>query len=125
LRGGFVEPMDPVGPYGAKASSETPNLMAAPAIANAVFDAVGVRIRDLPITPEKVLAGLKAARQHESIKKEQEATDHASPPLPGADVGRRSQPHVGRARGRRAASLRWRDGLDSHDAPTHVEPLSS
>jgi CO/xanthine dehydrogenase Mo-binding subunit len=31
----------------------------APAIANAIYDAVGVRIRDLPITPEKVLAALK------------------------------------------------------------------
>jgi len=62
LRGGFVESMDPVGPYGAKASSETPILMAAPAIANAVYDAVGVRIRDLPITPEKVLAALRAKK---------------------------------------------------------------
>ena len=60
LRGDFVESMDPVGPYGAKASSETAILMAAPAIANAVYDAVGVRIRDLPITPEKVLAALRA-----------------------------------------------------------------
>jgi len=32
----------------------------APAIANAVYDAVGLRIRDLPITPEKVLAALRA-----------------------------------------------------------------
>jgi len=63
LRGGFVESMDPVGPYGAKASSETPILMAAPAIANAVYDAIGVRIRDLPITPEKVLAALRAKRE--------------------------------------------------------------
>lgn len=62
LRGSFIETMDPVGPYGAKASSETPILMAAPAIANAVFDAVGVRIRDLPITPEKVLAALRAGK---------------------------------------------------------------
>jgi len=31
----------------------------APAIANAIYDAVGVRIKDLPITPEKVLAALK------------------------------------------------------------------
>lgn len=62
LRGGFVESMDPVGPYGAKAASETPILMAAPAIANAVYDAVGIRIRDLPITPEKVLAALRAKK---------------------------------------------------------------
>lgn len=70
LRGGFVESMDPVGPYGAKAASETPILMAAPAIANALYDAVGVRIRDLPITPEKVLAALRA-------KKEQGDAAHA------------------------------------------------
>lgn len=60
LRGDFVETIDPVGPYGAKASSETAILMAAPAIANAVYDAIGVRILDLPITPEKVLSALQA-----------------------------------------------------------------
>ena len=60
LRGGFVESNDPNGPYGAKGASETAILPGAPAIANAVFDAVGVRIVDLPITPEKVLAALKA-----------------------------------------------------------------
>lgn len=65
LRGGFVESLDPVGPYGAKASSETPILMAAPAIANAVYDAIGVRIRDLPITPEKVLAALRAKKEQQ------------------------------------------------------------
>ncbi len=65
LRGGFVESNDPNGPYGAKGASETAILPGAPAIANAVFDAVGVRIRDLPITPEKVLAGLRALRAAE------------------------------------------------------------
>ena len=60
LRGGFVESNDPNGPYGAKGASETAILPGAPAIANAVFDAVGVRITDLPITPEKVLAALRA-----------------------------------------------------------------
>jgi CO/xanthine dehydrogenase Mo-binding subunit len=65
LRGGFVESNDPHGPYGAKGASETAILPGAPAIANAVFDAVGVRIRDLPITPEKVLAGLRALRAQE------------------------------------------------------------
>jgi CO/xanthine dehydrogenase Mo-binding subunit len=38
-------------------------LPGAPAFANAVFDAVGVRITELPITPEKVLAGLRALHQ--------------------------------------------------------------
>lgn len=63
LRGGFVESNDPNGPYGAKGASETAILPGAPAIANAVFDAVGVRITDLPITPEKVLAALRATPQ--------------------------------------------------------------
>ena len=62
LRGGFVESNDPNGPYGAKGASETAILPGAAAIANAVFDAVGVRIVDLPITPEKVLAALRARR---------------------------------------------------------------
>ena len=63
LRGGFVESNDPNGPYGAKGSSETAILPGAPAIANAVYDAIGVRITDLPITPEKILAALQAQGQ--------------------------------------------------------------
>jgi CO/xanthine dehydrogenase Mo-binding subunit len=59
LRSGIVESNDPNGPYGAKGASETAILPGPAAIANAVFDAVGVRIRDLPITPEKVLAALR------------------------------------------------------------------
>jgi CO/xanthine dehydrogenase Mo-binding subunit len=60
MRSGVVESIDPNGPYGAKGASETAILPGAPAIANAVYDAVGVRIVDLPITPEKVLAALQA-----------------------------------------------------------------
>jgi CO/xanthine dehydrogenase Mo-binding subunit len=59
LRSGIVESNDPNGPFGAKGASETAILPGPAAIANAVFDAVGVRIRDLPITPEKVLAALR------------------------------------------------------------------
>jgi CO/xanthine dehydrogenase Mo-binding subunit len=59
LESGLVESNDPNGPYGAKGASETAILMSAPAIANALFDAVGVRITELPITPEKVLAALR------------------------------------------------------------------
>ena len=46
------------GPFGAKGVGETGALTVAPAIANAIEDAVGVRIRDLPITPEKILRAL-------------------------------------------------------------------
>ncbi len=53
---------DPIGPYGAKALGEPPLVPVAAAIANAVYDATGVRIRELPITAEKVLAGLHAKR---------------------------------------------------------------
>ncbi len=54
----FVESNEPTGPYGAKAVAEIPINGPAPAVANAVFNAVGVRIRNLPITPEKVLHGI-------------------------------------------------------------------
>ncbi|MBT2326361.1 molybdopterin-dependent oxidoreductase [Variovorax paradoxus] len=63
LRSGIVESNDPNGPYGAKGASETAILPGAAAIANAVFDAVGVRITDLPITPEKVLAALRRHKE--------------------------------------------------------------
>ena len=50
----------PKGPFGAKGVSEAALLPTAPAIINAIYDAVGVRIRDLPATPVKILAALKA-----------------------------------------------------------------
>jgi 4-hydroxybenzoyl-CoA reductase alpha subunit len=55
----IVETIDPEGPFGAKGMAEPANNPTAPAIANAVYDAVGVRIKDLPITAEKVLKALK------------------------------------------------------------------
>jgi CO/xanthine dehydrogenase Mo-binding subunit len=59
LRSSIVESHDPNGPHGAKGASETAIVPMAAAIANAIYDAVGVRINSLPITPEKVLAGLR------------------------------------------------------------------
>ncbi len=55
----FIETDDDRGPFGAKGVGEPGLVPTAPAIANAVYNAVGVRIRDLPITPQKVLAALK------------------------------------------------------------------
>ena len=58
----LVETDDPNGPFGAKGVGEAGLVPTAAAIANAVYDAVGVRIRELPITPEKILAALKKGR---------------------------------------------------------------
>ncbi len=54
-----VEYLHPEGPYGAKGVGETTNVPTATALANAIYDAVGVRINDLPITPDKVLRALR------------------------------------------------------------------
>jgi 4-hydroxybenzoyl-CoA reductase subunit alpha len=61
----IVESLDPEGPYGAKEAGEGPLHPSIPAISNAVFDAVGIRLRHLPLTPGKVLAALRA-RQGET-----------------------------------------------------------
>lgn len=57
-----VESDHPEAPFGAKGIGEPAAAATAPAIANALFDAVGVRINDLPLTPEKVLAAIKAGQ---------------------------------------------------------------
>ncbi len=54
------------GPFGARGTGETSITPPSPAIANAVYDAVGVRIHDLPITPEKVLRALREKEERES-----------------------------------------------------------
>jgi CO/xanthine dehydrogenase Mo-binding subunit len=54
----IVQSEDGVGPYKVKGIGENPISPVAPAIANAIEDAVGVRIRDLPITAEKVYKAL-------------------------------------------------------------------
>jgi xanthine dehydrogenase molybdenum-binding subunit len=54
-----IETDDSSGPFGAKGIGEPGLVPTAPAIANAIYDAIGVRIKELPITPEKVLAALK------------------------------------------------------------------
>ena len=54
----LIESLDPEGPYGAKEAGQGPLLPVLPALANAVYDALGVRIDEIPITPEKVLKAL-------------------------------------------------------------------
>lgn len=61
----FVEDPHPDGPFGAKGIGESGSFAVAPAIANAIHDAVGVRLMTLPITPENILAAIKASRSEE------------------------------------------------------------
>ena len=56
----IVETSDPFGPFGAKAIAEIPIDGMAPAVANAVADALGMRIRQIPLTPERVLRAIHA-----------------------------------------------------------------
>ncbi|MCP4360820.1 MAG: molybdopterin-dependent oxidoreductase [Chloroflexi bacterium] len=55
----LIETHDPEGPYGAKEAGQGPLLPIMPAVANAIHDAVGVRIDEVPIHPEKILAALE------------------------------------------------------------------
>ena len=61
----LVESFEPTGPFGAKSVSEIPANGPAPAIANAICHAVGVRLRRVPFTPERVLEALREARAEE------------------------------------------------------------
>ena len=70
IRNIFVPGDDPKAPYGAKGVGELGHTPAAPALANAIYDAVGVRIRDLPITPDKIITALaqkEGRRRHHRL----------------------------------------------------------
>jgi len=56
----LVEDPDPNGPFGAKEVGQGPLLPVPPAVVNAIYDAVGVRIDEVPATPEKVLTAMRA-----------------------------------------------------------------
>src|SRR6202040_1840280 len=64
----LVESDDPEGPFGAKEAGQGPLLPVIPAVANAVYDAVGVRIDETPITPEKVTKAMESKRQGKSVR---------------------------------------------------------
>ncbi|MCC7072308.1 MAG: xanthine dehydrogenase family protein molybdopterin-binding subunit [Deltaproteobacteria bacterium] len=59
----FIETEDPNGPFGSKGVGEPGLVPTAPAIGNAIKDALGVRMKDLPMTPERVSAALEDARK--------------------------------------------------------------
>ena len=59
----IIESCDPEGPFGAKEAGEGPLLPILPAVVNAVYDAVGIRFRDLPLTPDVVFKGIEKKRR--------------------------------------------------------------
>ena len=58
----IMELADPHGPYGARGMAEMPLVPFAPAVAAAIYDATGAWLNDLPMTPERILAAITAAR---------------------------------------------------------------
>ena len=59
----LIENHDGPGPYGAKGMGESGIVSIAPAVGNALYNATGVRIRDLPLTPERVWRALKSTQK--------------------------------------------------------------
>jgi 4-hydroxybenzoyl-CoA reductase subunit alpha len=72
----IVESRDPLGPFGAKEASEGALHSLAPALANAVCDATGIRLTELPVTPDRVLDAVVARRRRQRL---QHATAAAGP----------------------------------------------
>jgi CO/xanthine dehydrogenase Mo-binding subunit len=62
----IVEVPDPAGPYGAKGVSEPATIPTTPAILNAIYDAVGVRVKETPATPERIFHLLRQQERHEA-----------------------------------------------------------
>ena len=75
----IVESVDPEGPFGAKECSEGSLAATIPAIANAIYDAVGIRLREAPFTPERVLAALRAKKDAKPL----DLTEGVDPTIPG------------------------------------------
>ncbi|MCI0408992.1 MAG: molybdopterin-dependent oxidoreductase, partial [Acidobacteria bacterium] len=86
----LVEDPDDAGPYGAKEVGQGPLLPVMPALANALYDAVGIRVDEVPITPEKILRALGDRRAHRCGPKSFPLIEwpeplHVSPPWEGGD----------------------------------------
>src|SRR5690349_7113872 len=74
----IVESIDPEGPFGAKECSEGALAATIPAISNAIYDAVGIRLHESPFTPERVLAALRAKKNAKHLNLT-EGVDPTSP----------------------------------------------
>ncbi len=88
----LIEDPDPNGPFGAKEVGQGPLLPVPPAVANAVYDAVGVRIREIPLHPEKILFALKNKPPKKNFP-DFHAPKIISVPLPSLSEERSRQPN--------------------------------
>jgi xanthine dehydrogenase molybdenum-binding subunit len=68
---GLSEPIDPTGPFGAKGTSAPSILGVAPAIAHAIYDAIGIRFSEIPMTPEKVFRALISGKGHSDLDRKE------------------------------------------------------
>jgi 4-hydroxybenzoyl-CoA reductase subunit alpha len=64
----LVESLDPLGPFGAKEASEGALHSLAPALTNAIYDAIGIRLNELPASPDRVLEAIQARRRKERLR---------------------------------------------------------
>lgn len=78
----LIEDPDPNGPFGAKEVGQGPLLPVPPAVVNAIYDAVGVRIDEVPATPEKVLAALRAKEKGKDARYGPKSIPHVEWPAP-------------------------------------------
>jgi 4-hydroxybenzoyl-CoA reductase subunit alpha len=88
----LVETLDPEGPYGAKECGQGPLLPLIPAVTNALHDALGIRVDEVPITPEKVLAALEGRLNAPRMPEFQYPETVVVPPLEPAAVPQDGKP---------------------------------
>ncbi|MGQ0722005.1 MAG: xanthine dehydrogenase family protein molybdopterin-binding subunit [Candidatus Eiseniibacteriota bacterium] len=75
----IVESNDPEGPFGAKEAGEGPLLPILPSLANAVTDAVGVRLYELPMSPDRVLAAIERKARADALRESRSGAKAAEP----------------------------------------------
>jgi len=116
----LIEHPDPNGPFGAKEVGQGPLLPIMPAVANAVYDAVGVRVDQVPITPEKILKALQAKADGKPARSGPASfpeiawpeTLHVRPPWEGGD-GRASNEPERKSRRKAEAGVEGKVGVRS------------
>ena len=82
----LIESIDPLGPFGAKEASEGSLHGFPPALTNAICDAIGIRLAELPATPDRVLEALQLRRREQRQQARRAATQAASAAAPSAAV---------------------------------------